>query len=218
MDLTFFQLRDCAAFFESWEKKKDNQRLKGLQLHPAFAQYFLPLIIHLYNPFVEDGDVLTFLARYCETVKGGERLKDRFGIWTGKRKYMVKLRTDPVLSGRLVHLPGSFFIGSNRGFLHYPGQSVYCRRCGAQGHVKADCAGQRCHSCGSIEHVVTDCLEPKTCSLCGGKAHLYRTCPSRQRSYASLFLKKDLICKRILKVCWRTYQRKEMFRRRGPWG
>lgn len=187
MDLTFFQLRDCAAFHEAWEKKKEHQRLTGLYLYPAYAQDFLPLTIHLYNPFVEDGDVLTFLARYCETVRGGERLKDRFGIWTGKRRFLVKLRADTASPGGLVHPPGSFFIGSNRGFLYYPGQPVYCRRCGAQGHVKADCTGQRCRFCGSAEHTATACPEPKTCSLCGGGDHLFRVCPSRQRSYASLF-------------------------------
>ncbi len=139
---------------------------------------------------MEDGDVLTFLARYCETVKGGERLKDRFGIWTGKRRYLVKLRTDrssSSSSGGLVHPPGSFFIGSNRGFLHYPGQPVYCRRCGVQGHVKADCTGQRCRFCGSAEHIASACPEPKTCSLCGERDHLFRVCPSRQKTYASLF-------------------------------
>lgn len=187
MDLTFFQLKDCVAFYEAWEKKKDHQRLTGLHLFPAFVQDFLPLTIHLYNPFVEDGDVLTFLARYCETVRGGERLKDRFGIWTGKRRYLVKLRADTASPGGLVHPPGTFFIGSNRGFLHYPGQPVYCRRCGAQGHVKADCTGQRCRFCGSAEHIATACPEPKTCSLCGGGDHLFRVCPSRQKTYASLF-------------------------------
>ncbi len=134
MDLTFFQLSDCVAFHTAWEKKKEHQRLVGLPLYPAYVQDFLPLTIHLYNPFVEDGDVLAFLSRYCETVKGGERLKDRFGIWTGKRRYLVKLRPDKAAPGGLVHPPGSFFIGSNRFFLHYPGQPVYCRRCGVQGH------------------------------------------------------------------------------------
>lgn len=187
MDLTFFQLRDCVAFFEAWDKKKDHQKLRGLHLHPAFAQDFLPLTIHLYNPFVEDGDVLTFLARYCETVRGGERLKDRFGIWTGRRRYLVKLRADPTVQGGLVHPPGSFFIGSNRSFLHYPGQPVYCRRCGAQGHVKSECTGLRCRFCGSTEHMASACPEPKKCSLCGGVDHLFRVCPNRQKTYASLF-------------------------------
>ncbi len=84
---TFFQLSDCVAFHTAWEKKKRTPAVNGPASLPACSG-FLPLTIHLYNPFVEDGDVLTFLARYCETVKGGERLKDRFGIWTGKRRYL----------------------------------------------------------------------------------------------------------------------------------
>lgn len=64
---------------------------------------------------------------------------------------------------------------------------MYCRRCSAQGHVKADCVGQRCRFCGSSEHVATNCPEPKSCSLCGGEDHLFRMCPNRQNSYASLF-------------------------------
>lgn len=106
MDLTF-QLRDCSTFYEAWEKKKENQWLTGLHLHPAFAQDFLPLTIHLYNPFVEDGDILTFLARYCKMVRGVEHLKDRFGIWTGKRRYLVKLHADVASPDCLVHPPFS---------------------------------------------------------------------------------------------------------------
>lgn len=187
MDLTFFQLRDCVPFFEEWEKKKDHRLLRGLHLHPAFAQDYLPLVIHLYNPFVEDGDVLTFLARYCEAVKGEERLKDQYGILNGKRRYLVKLRADPASPGGFIHPPGSFFIGSNRGFLHYPGQPLYCRRCGARGHIKTDCIGQRCRFCESTDHMASACPEPKRCSLCGGVDHLFRACPTRKKSFASLF-------------------------------
>uniref|UniRef100_A0A9J7YLV6 CCHC-type domain-containing protein n=1 Tax=Cyprinus carpio carpio TaxID=630221 RepID=A0A9J7YLV6_CYPCA len=88
--------------------------------------------------------------------------------------------------GGLIHPPGSFFIGSNRGFLHYPGQPLYCRRCGARGHIKTDCTGQRCRLCESTDHIASACTEPKRCSLCGGD-HLFRVCPSRQKTYASLF-------------------------------
>ncbi len=56
-----------------------------------------------------------------------------------------------------------------------------------QGHVKADCTGQRCRFCGSAEHIASACPEPKTCSLCGERDHLFRVCPSRQKTYASLF-------------------------------
>ena len=190
MDLTFFNLTDCVSFFESWGKKK-HKLLEGLSLHPLFAQDYLPLTIHLYNPFVEDAEVMTFLERHCEAVKGGERVRDRFGIWTGKRRFFVKLRVDSAVPGSLVHLPGSISIGPNRGFLYYPGQPVYCRRCGGEGHVKTDCIGQRCRFCGKTDHVASACPAPKLCSLCGKADHLYRTCPSRNRSYASILKEGD---------------------------
>ncbi len=185
MDLTFFNLTDCVSFFESWGRKK-HKVLEGLRLLPLYAQDYLPVTIHLYNPFVEDGEVITFLERHCEAVKGGERVRDRFGIWTGKRRFFVKLQVDPSVPGSIVHLPGAFSIGPNRGFLYYPGQPTYCRRCGGEGHVKADCEGQRCRYCGAADHLASACPAPKLCSLCGKSDHLYRTCPSRKKSYASV--------------------------------
>ncbi len=187
LDLTFFALKDCLSFFETWMKKEGHKLLEGLQLQPVFAQEFLPLTIHVYNPFVEDGDVFAFIARYCEAVKGGEHLKDRFGIWNGKRRYMVKLRLDSAVSGNVLYPPGSFSIGPNKGFLYYPGQPLYCRRCGGQGHVKEECRGERCRFCGESDHVAAVCTAPKCCSLCGSDEHLYRGCPGRKKCYASLF-------------------------------
>lgn len=35
--------------------------------------------------------------------------------------------------------------------------------------------------------MATACPEPKTCGLCGGGDNLFRACPSRQKTYASLF-------------------------------
>ncbi|KAG1928992.1 hypothetical protein F2P79_023214 [Pimephales promelas] len=187
MDLAFFALKDCVSFFEAWKKKEGHLLMDGLQVLPIFAQDFIPLTVHIYNPFVEDGDVLAFIARYCETVRGGERLRDRHGIWNGKRRYLVKLRLDPSTAGSVVHPPGSFSIGSNRGFLYYPGQPVYCRRCGEKGHMKMECKGEKCRFCGRADHEAAACTAPKLCNLCGSEEHLYRGCPARKKSYASLF-------------------------------
>uniref|UniRef100_A0A8C1S1M9 CCHC-type domain-containing protein n=1 Tax=Cyprinus carpio TaxID=7962 RepID=A0A8C1S1M9_CYPCA len=201
LDLTFFALKDCVVFFEAWKKKEDHKLLEGLQLQPVFIQDFIPLTIHVYNPFVEDGDVLALVKRYCEEVRGGEHLKDRFGIWNGKRRYMVKLKLDPSVQGSVLHPPGSFSIGPNKGFLYYPGQPLYCRRCGGQGHVKMDCKGERCRFCGESNHVAGICTAPKCCSLCGSDEHLYRGCPGRKKSYASLFKEgEDLLgdCKALV--------------------
>ncbi len=63
---------------------------------------------------------------------------------------------------------------------------MYCRRCGGEGHVKADCEGQRCRFCGEADHVASACPAPKRCSLCGKSDNLYRACPSRSKSYASI--------------------------------
>lgn len=189
-DLTFFSLKDCVSFYEAWEKKKEHALLQGLHLQPVFTQDFLPLTVHMYNPFVEDGDVMAYLTRYCEAVRGGERLRDRHGIWNGKRRFLVRLKT---MGGSIIHPPGSFSIGPNRGFLHYPGQPIYCRRCGGQGHVKSSCPGQRCRFCGMTNHSSAECNAPKSCSLCGSKEHLYRGCPQRKRTFASLFREEEAL-------------------------
>ena len=59
---------------------------------PLFGRDFLPLTVHLYNPFVADRDVEAFLGRDCEEMKGGTRLRDEHGIWNGKQRYVEKLR------------------------------------------------------------------------------------------------------------------------------
>ncbi|KAK3520913.1 hypothetical protein QTP86_016826 [Hemibagrus guttatus] len=94
---------------------------------------------------------------------------------------------DPASPGGLLHSPGSFALGPNRGFLHYPGQPLSCWKCGAAGHTKEACTGRRCRLCGSEEHQAAECSTPKTCSLCGSEKHLFRQCPSRKGTFASLF-------------------------------
>ncbi len=69
-------------------EEKKHKLLERLCLHPLFAQVYLPLTTHHYNPFVEDGEVKAFLEKNCDAVKGGEQVRDRFGIWTGKGVFL----------------------------------------------------------------------------------------------------------------------------------
>ncbi|KAL2080684.1 hypothetical protein ACEWY4_024477 [Coilia grayii] len=183
-DVTFRDLRVCQRFVAAWEEKKGNHLLGGLVLRPLHHQDVVQLVLHMYNPYVQDADVEAFLARHVVFVKGGTRLKDNFGIWTGKRRYVVRLRPDPARLGEFIHPPGSFSIGADRGFLTYPGQPLYCRRCGGLGHTKAACSGSRCRFCGGEGHAADRCQAPRQCSLCGSEGHLFRACPGRSRTYA----------------------------------
>lgn len=84
----------------------------------------MAVTVHMYNPFVDEMDIRLFLQRYCSVVGKGEKVCNTFGIWTGRRKYMVRLQAaEP-------RLPATFAIGPNRGLLYYPGQLETCRRCG----------------------------------------------------------------------------------------
>ncbi|KAL2080693.1 hypothetical protein ACEWY4_024486 [Coilia grayii] len=188
--VTFWDLRVCQRFVTAWEEKKGHHLLGGLNLRPLHQQDVVQLVVHMYNPYVPDADVEAFLARHAVFVKGGTwlkegtRLKDNFGIWTGKRRYAIRLRPDPARLGEFLYPPGSFSIGDDRGFLTYPAQPVYCRRCGGLGHTKATCSGSRCRFCGGEGHVADRCQAPRRCSLCGSEGHLFRSCPGRSQTYA----------------------------------
>ncbi|KAJ3580913.1 hypothetical protein NHX12_017320, partial [Muraenolepis orangiensis] len=60
----------------------------------------------------------------------------------------------------------------------------FFRRCRRVGHRESDCAGGRCRRCGEGGHEAKDCLIPKACNGCGELGHLYRSCPSRRRTFA----------------------------------
>lgn len=187
VDVTLTSYSDCTAFFAKCSKGTQEEVLRGLRAVPLFAMDEVPVTVHMYNPYVEDDVIRAFLGRYCSSVSAGEKVRGRFGIWNGKRRFLVRLRVDPAGTGGLLHPPGSFAIGPHRGFLHYPGQPLYCRRCGALGHSKEACSGKHCRFCGSDQHGAAECGAPKACSLCGSQGHLFRSCPSRRGTYASLF-------------------------------
>ncbi|KAK3545127.1 hypothetical protein QTP70_001239 [Hemibagrus guttatus] len=193
LDVTFSAFSDCSAFFGKCSRRPEEEVLRGLCFVPLFAMDEVPVTVHIYNPYIADEDIRAFLGRYCASVSaGGKKNKGRFGIWNGKRRFLVKLKMDPASPGGLLHPPGSFALGPNRGFLHYPGQPLRCWKCGAAGHTKEACTGRRCRLCGSEEHLAAECSTPKTCSLCGSEKHLFRQCPSRKGTFASLFSGEDI--------------------------
>lgn len=178
VDLTFVSPLKCSTFFEICSSNRDHPAIQFLRIIPLFRQVKVPLVVHMYNPWVAEQDVKTFLSRYCSYVSEGEALRDKYGIWSGKRKYRVTFKEDKD-TGAISYPPGSFAIGPHRGFLHFPGQSEYCRRCGAFSHTKERCPGPVCTLCHKEGHTNVNCRENKRCSLCESKDHLYRECPQK---------------------------------------
>uniref|UniRef100_W5N4P4 CCHC-type domain-containing protein n=1 Tax=Lepisosteus oculatus TaxID=7918 RepID=W5N4P4_LEPOC len=151
---------------------------------PLFARELRSLIIHMYNPHVPD-DIVTFLRRFVDVQGGGQKVVDEERIWTFKRRYLVRLRQSPTTPGGVLHPPANFTIGPNRGYLIYSGQPQTCRRCGRR-HLGAECSTEVCRRCGRTGHVAIACTYQQLCNLCREPGNLYRVCPNKTRSFASV--------------------------------
>ncbi|KAK9515954.1 hypothetical protein VZT92_026550 [Zoarces viviparus] len=145
---------------------------------------FRTITVHMYNPFVNDSALAAFLGQYGEVVTAARHIKDTLGFWTGRRQYQVLLYHDAEGPGGLKHPPAFFSLGGDRGYLFYPRQPAFCRKCRQSGHAEAGCGEARCRFCGQAGHSAKDCTEPRTCHGCGGTDHLYRGCPGRKKTFA----------------------------------
>lgn len=148
--------------------------------------------VHMFNPYVSDYDIELFLFRYCYSVSGRVLIRDKNGIWTGKRQFRVNLKPDKESYDGFKHPPANFSIGPNRGYLFYSGQPQYCRKCGRFGHLAASCEDVICRNCQGSGHESKDCSVAKKCSICNSEEHLFKHCPMRQTTYADAVREEEL--------------------------
>ncbi|XP_052568605.1 zinc finger CCHC domain-containing protein 3-like [Peromyscus californicus insignis] len=132
------------------------------------------LFILFRNETVDVGDIVTWLKRHCDVLALPMKVTDRFGIWTGEYKCEIELRQG---EGGLRHLPGSFFLGTERGYSWYKGQPKTCFKCGSRTHMSSTCTQDRCYRCGEEGHKSPYCRKVIMCNLCGKGGHMFAQCP-----------------------------------------
>ncbi|MBN3306508.1 ZCHC3 protein, partial [Amia calva] len=137
--------------------------------------------IQFYNEAVAEYDVEVWLWRHCEILSESKRVNDEDGVWTGARRWQVRLQVEVAAIGGVRHLPSTVILEANRGLVFYQGMPKLCRNCGALGHLAAACTVIKCKVCGR-EHLTWACKQERACNLCGGGGQLFRNCPS---SYAN---------------------------------
>uniref|UniRef100_W5NLU9 CCHC-type domain-containing protein n=1 Tax=Lepisosteus oculatus TaxID=7918 RepID=W5NLU9_LEPOC len=176
----------CEAVWRKAQFGKDYVPLKSFLIEPLFARELWTLTVHVFNTLLPERDVAMFLSRFVDIQGEGVKEIDRVGVWTGRRRYMVRLRPKPSGDEGVLHPPAFFRIGSNRGYLFYPGQPLTCKKCLQLGHIAANCPGGLCRRCGTAGHEAKNCEQVMTCDLCGSAGHMYRSCPRKRKSFADI--------------------------------
>ncbi|MBN3319694.1 ZCHC3 protein, partial [Atractosteus spatula] len=129
------------------------------------------MTVHVSDPFIAEEDIVNLLGKFVFLQGEGKKdLDEDDKVWTGKRIYWMRLR-----EGRegAIHPPASFKIGSERGYLEYPGQPPTCWRCMEPGHLASQCGAECCRRCGSRGHVTRACVQ---CYACGKMGHTFVNC------------------------------------------
>ena len=153
----------------------------GLKVYLLGRKAERVVTVHMYDPHVPENDIVNFLKSFGQVDEGQiEKVMDRTGFWTGKRKFAMLLKTDPAGHDGLAHPPAFFTIGAERGYLSYYRQPLFCKKCRGSGHKEKDCGeGAKCRFCSSKEHETKDCPRPKECHACGSTDHLLKNCSGR---------------------------------------
>ncbi|MBN3323669.1 ZCHC3 protein, partial [Atractosteus spatula] len=169
--------------FELWRKileRKGEAPLSLFRVTPMFAGSLRKMTVFVFDPFVSEEDIEVFLNEFVLLQGKGERELDSEGVWTGRRVYWMRLRFGGTEEGGVLHPPAFFEIGSERGYLVYPGQPLACRRCGVLGHYAAKCTMVFCSRCKERGHVLKACRKEVRCFSCGELGHVFRSCVGRK--------------------------------------
>lgn len=180
-DVTFYSTEVCWNTYEQFKIIEDSEVGRKFGVQPLFMQEEKVITVHLYNPFADINLVRAFLSSYCDNLRGGDKIFNNFQIWSGKYRFFGTFKNDSSCVGGVRRPPAVFTIGGERGFLFYPGQPRYCRKCMMYGHVSGECDQElKCRFCGKGGHAARDCKEGRVCDICHKPGHMAKQCGSYQ--------------------------------------
>ena len=184
-DVTFYNLTKMEETKRLADRLADGP-LREYQMQSLCRTGERVITIHNYNPWVTEEATRYFLSKHVTVISSMREIRDSLDVWSGKRQCRVRLKDDPDGHDGYHHPPASFTIGTNRGYLYYSGQPIYCRKCTDFGHTAESCTQVRCRNCKGLGHKMGTCDRSRKCNLCGSEGHLFKHCPEVRSSYASI--------------------------------
>uniref|UniRef100_A0A8C2LWM3 CCHC-type domain-containing protein n=1 Tax=Cricetulus griseus TaxID=10029 RepID=A0A8C2LWM3_CRIGR len=174
-DVSFRSADKLSLFLRVYEEKREMEDCwENFVVLGQGKASLKTLFILFRNETVDVEDIVTWLKRHCDVLAGPVKVTDRFGIWTGEYKCEIELRQG---EGGVRHLPGAFFLGTERGYSWYKGQPKTCFKCGSRTHMSNTCRQDRCFRCGEEGHLSPYCRKVIVCNLCGKRGHAFAQCP-----------------------------------------
>lgn len=191
-DVSFHSEDVCLRADEVYRGKCETGIWEDVELEPLFDAEKRDVVVHLYNPFLEQEVVRIYLSKFCTEIDGGVKIRNQYGMYRSKIKFKVKFSTD---NKGVYTLPPPFFsIAGERCSLFFSGQPPFCRTCFSYGHEKEECKVlMRCRQCGADNHMAKDCKQGRKCDLCDGSGHFARNCPEKDKAGCRIFSFADAV-------------------------
>uniref|UniRef100_H3AVS7 CCHC-type domain-containing protein n=1 Tax=Latimeria chalumnae TaxID=7897 RepID=H3AVS7_LATCH len=178
-DISFRNMAYLDLFWTRYSEVKNDAIWKDFEIIKISENASRHITILFKTEAVPALDISFWLRRCCKEVGDLKPIYDKNGFWISGYKVFVKLCS---AENGLMHLPNFITIGSDRGYLFYPGKLKVCHKCGSGWHFGADCTKLFCTRCGLMGHLAKDCTKEVRCNLCNEVGHIYMHCPKSEKN------------------------------------
>lgn len=93
-DVSFHSEDVCLRAYEVYRGKSETGIWEDVELEPLFDAEKRDVVVHLYNPFLEQVVVRIYLSKFCTEIDGGIKIRNAYGMYRSKIKFKVKFSMD----------------------------------------------------------------------------------------------------------------------------